>query len=395
MAPRLKVSKVNRKENPEARMPIGDHLRELRDRAILVAIGLVVGTIVGWFFYDWFFDLLFRPIAKLMEDGREATFNFPTITAAFDMKFRISFWMGVVMTSPFWMYHIWAYLAPGLTKKEKKYAWGFGGAGLILFLAGAWMAWWIMPHAVEIFAQFAPKHMASFFLHADQYLTFIIRLMIAFGVAFLFPEFMVGLNFLGLVKGKTMLKGWRYAVVVIFVFMAIANPLPDPLPMILTSLPVCGLYFGACGIAIYNDKRVAKKRAKEEAELNAALAEAEAKERAQREAREAELLGTSPVPAVEAVIEPAALPTGQSTPEVKETSPEATRDLEAAPKAEETPGSESDNNATVDKSDTSEATEMNSTEKTDSGDSGDDESVGSNTDATNSDDSDESTSPSA
>ena len=109
-------------------------------------------------------------------------------------------------------------------------------------------------------------------MDASQYLSFVTRLLLVFGLAFLFPEMMVGLNHLGLIKGKTMLRGWRIAVVFVFIFMAIANPLPDPWSMIFMALPICALYFGACGIAIVRDKRRAKRMAEEDAALDAALA---------------------------------------------------------------------------------------------------------------------------
>ena len=98
------------------------------------------------------------------------------------------------------------------------------------------------------------------------------RIILVFGVAFLLPELLVALNRLGLMKGRTMLAGWRWAVLAIFTFMAIANPLPDPWSMILMAIPICGLYFGACWIAVRHDKAVARKRAKLDAELDAALA---------------------------------------------------------------------------------------------------------------------------
>ena len=98
------------------------------------------------------------------------------------------------------------------------------------------------------------------------------RLVLVFGIAFLLPELLVALNRLGLMKGTTMLKGWRWAVLLIFTFMAFANPLPDPWSMIFMALPITGLYFLACFLSIRHDKHVAKRRAEEDAALDAALA---------------------------------------------------------------------------------------------------------------------------
>ena len=145
--------------------------------------------------------------------------------------------------------------------------------GLLLFSAGAALGVWVMPHAVAILTSFIPDGPTAGLINAGVYLTFTMRLVLVFGLAFLLPELLVALNMLGLMKGTTMLKGWRWAVVAIFTFMAFANPLPDPWSMIFMALPVTGLYFLACFISIRHDKRVEKKRDQLDAELEAALAE--------------------------------------------------------------------------------------------------------------------------
>ena len=208
-----RASKARRKDNPEAVMSIGDHLREARNRLFISAIGVVVGSVVGYLLYDRVFKLIMYPITVARRNGHDVTINFDTVLSSFDLKIRVSLWLGVILTSPLWMYEFWAYVGPGMTRKEKRYTWVFGAAGLLLFAAGV-----------------------------------------------------------ALVKGRTMLAGWRWAVLAIFTFMAIANPLPDPWSMILMAIPICGLYFGACWISMRHDKAVARRRAKRDAELDAALA---------------------------------------------------------------------------------------------------------------------------
>ena len=144
-------------------------------------------------------------------------------------------------------------------------------AGLLLFAAGVALGVLILPHAVSILVGFMPTDAAGY-LQYSSYFSFVMRIILVFGVAFLLPELLVALNRLGLVKGRTMLAGWRWAVLAIFTFMAIANPLPDPWSMILMAIPICGLYFGACWISMHHDKAVARRRAKRDAELDAALA---------------------------------------------------------------------------------------------------------------------------
>ena len=254
-------------------MSIGDHLRELRNRLFISAIGVVVGSVVGYLLYDRVFKLIMYPITVARRNGHNVTINFDTVLSSFDLKIRVSLWLGVILTSPLWMYEFWAFVGPGMTRKEKVYTWTYGVVGLLLFSAGAALGMWIMPHAVAILTSFIPSGPTGGFINAGVYLAFVMRLVLVFGIAFLLPELLVALNMLGLMKGTTMLKGWRWAVVAIFTFMAFANPLPDPWSMIFMALPVTGLYFLACFISIRHDKRVEKKRDQLDAELEAALAE--------------------------------------------------------------------------------------------------------------------------
>ena len=267
-----KVSMTRRKDNPEAIMSIGDHLRELRDRLVVSAVGVLVMAVVGYLLYDEVFYLITRPIEEAKANGVEISMNFDTVLSSFDMKLKVSIWLGVLFASPLWMYEFWAYVGPGMTRKEKLYTWAYGVTGFLLFTAGAALGIFILPHAVTILTGFTPDS-GTGFLQASLYLSFVMRLILVFGIAFLLPEILVALNQLGIMKGRTMLAGWRWAVVIIFTFMAFANPLPDPWSMIFMAVPITGLYFLACYIAIEHDRRVAKREAEESAALDAALAE--------------------------------------------------------------------------------------------------------------------------
>ena len=267
------IKRSRRKDNPEARMSIGDHLRELRQRLFVSAAGVMVMTVVGYLLYERAFALITRPIEQANAKGANLNLNFDTILASFDMKLEVSIWLGVLLSSPLWMYEFWAFVGPGMTRKEKAYTWAYGTAGLLLFLAGAALGIWVMPHAVSILTSFIPDGPTAGVIGANLYLSFVMRLILVFGIAFLLPELLVALNMLGLMQGKTMLKGWRWAIMGIVTFMAIANPLPDPWSMVFMSVPIAGLYFLACFISIRHDKRVEKKRDELDAELEAALAE--------------------------------------------------------------------------------------------------------------------------
>jgi len=260
-------------EDPARQPHARRHARELRQRLFVSAAGVMVMTVVGYLLYERAFALITRPIEQANAKGANLTLNFDTILASFDMKLEVSIWLGVLLSSPLWMYEFWAFVGPGMTRKEKAYTWAYGTAGLLLFLAGAALGIWVMPHAVSILTSFIPDGPTAGVIGANLYLSFVMRLILVFGIAFLLPELLVALNMLGLMQGKTMLKGWRWAIMGIVTFMAIANPLPDPWSMVFMSVPIAGLYFLACFISIRHDKRVERKRDELDAELEAALAE--------------------------------------------------------------------------------------------------------------------------
>lgn len=245
-------------------MPLLDHLRELRKRVVLMAAGLIVGGIAGWLLYDPLLLALQQPLVTAEEmRGNEMTLNFSGPMAALDLKIKSSLFLAVFLTAPWWLFQLWAFVTPGLTSREKKYAYGFVGAALPLFLGGAYMAWLVFPHAIEILSGFLPDD-ATAFTNAQEYLSLVMRLLIAFGLAFLSPVLLIGLNLAGLLPAASMAKGWRWAVLVAFTFAAVMTPTPDPWTMILVALPICLLYFVALGIAYLHDRRQAKKLALDE-----------------------------------------------------------------------------------------------------------------------------------
>ncbi|WP_420114619.1 twin-arginine translocase subunit TatC [Pseudactinotalea sp.] len=290
-------------------MALAEHLRELRRRVILAAAGILIGAIVGWILYNptfvgtvgidtlaaganpktfsplvlldriaigpWYipgvFETLQRPVEVLQAARPElVTLNFQGIGTAFDMQLRISLFTGLLLTSPWWIYQILAFITPGLTKNERKYTFGFMAAAVPLFITGASLAWSVLPKALEVLiGSFTPDNTTNL-LAADVYLKFVMQFVIAFGIAFLLPLVMVALNFMGVVKAGLWLKGWRWAVVGIFTFCAFATPNPEPTAMIFMALPILALYFIAVLICHVHDKRAATRRAEEDAELAAA-----------------------------------------------------------------------------------------------------------------------------
>ena len=247
-------------------MPLREHLKEFRTRLILAAIGIVAGAVAGWFLYPYAFDFLARPIEAAADaSGGDVSINFSGLATALDMQVKMSLVIGVIISSPWWLYQLWAFIAPGLRAREKRYTIGFLGAAVPLFLGGVALSLWVYPHAAEILLGFTPPE-GSNFLDAQMFMSFAMRLVLAFGLAFIFPVIMVALSAAGLVKSTTWMRGWRWAVFLIAVFTAIMTPTPDAITMIIMAIPMIGLYFAAVGVAALFERSRRRRTAALEAE---------------------------------------------------------------------------------------------------------------------------------
>lgn len=239
-------------------MPLLDHLRELQRRVLLAAGGLVLGAVVGWVGYAPLFAALQRPVLDLAASrGDQVLINFAGVATSLDMQLKVALFAGVLVSSPWWIYQLWAFVGPGLTRTERRYTLGFVASAVPLFLAGAAVAWWMLPKAVAILTGFTPDGAANI-IDAQTYLGFVMRMVLAFGLAFLLPVVMVGLTSARLVGPGTWLAGWRWAVLATAVFAAVATPTGDVLSMMVLWAPMVLLYFAAVGVGTLIDRRRAK-----------------------------------------------------------------------------------------------------------------------------------------
>ena len=256
---------LTRKNNPEARMSLGEHFKEFRNRTLIAVVAICIAGIFAWLKYDvkhpdgshtGIWPWLQRPILEvaLKHPGQQIAPNFTSMTDAFGVKLKVSLWAGLIISSPVWLWEIWAFLAPGLTGKEKKVGVGFIFTAVPLFLAGCWVSTLVMQNAVGFLLGVTPSGATNLF-SAQEYLTFVTKFILAFGFAFLLPVFLVALNMARVFPGRVMLKGWRIAVMVIGVFAAMMSPTPDAWSMLALMAPMIVLYFAACGIALLMDKR--------------------------------------------------------------------------------------------------------------------------------------------
>lgn len=238
-------------------MGVLSHLRELRKRLLLIVVGVSAGTVGGWFLYDPVMAYLQKPLRDLT--GRDPQLNFQTIGAAFDLRVSVALWVGVILSSPWWILQIALFIGPGLRRAEKMYVAAFGFAGIVLFLLGAWAGVLVIPQAVDVLIAFVPQDAATL-LRADAFISFCMHVILAFGLSFLVPELLVALNYTGVLSVGAMLRAWRWAVVVCFTFAAVINPLPSPVPMILQALALLALYFLAIGVSALHERHLGRQQ---------------------------------------------------------------------------------------------------------------------------------------
>ncbi|KJL47138.1 Sec-independent protein translocase protein TatC [Microbacterium hydrocarbonoxydans] len=237
------------------RMPLSSHLREARTRASRAAVALVAGVAIGYLLAEGVLEVLRAPIAALAE-SRDASLNYDSITGAFDLKLKIALFTGVALSSPVWLYELFAFLAPGLSTREKKYTFGFLGAALPLFAAGCATGFLLFPHMVELLAGFASTE-DSTLLQASYYVDFVLKIVIATGIAFVLPVFVVMLNLLGVLPARSIARSWRGVVVLIVLFSAMVTPAADVLSMFLIAVPMALLFGAALLISWLHDRRIA------------------------------------------------------------------------------------------------------------------------------------------
>ncbi|WP_411977171.1 twin-arginine translocase subunit TatC [Streptomyces solicathayae] len=254
-------------------MPLAEHLRELRNRLGKAMLAIVACSIVAAFFSQQLMDFLASPVPKCAPGtpmsestgGKCVIIAYQNMLSPFTSTVKVIMLAGFVAATPVWVYQLWAFIAPGLHKSEKKYTYYFAATAVPLFAAGVYTAYLIMPISVRVLISITPE-VASNLLSLDDVLDFTTRMVLIFGLAFELPVLLIMLNFAGVVTGKRMAGWWRGMIMGTFVFGAVATPSTDPLGMIALSGPIVALYFIAVGIALVNDKR--KRREDPDAHLD-------------------------------------------------------------------------------------------------------------------------------
>lgn len=253
-----------RPRNPvgeDGRMALSDHLRELRARILKSVLVIVIGLVLSLFFFEHLYDLVYGPYEQAQDVLPEGSSIATTSGAGAGLMLYLKLCglASVVLTSPFWLYQIWAFILPGLHAREKKWTAVFGAIAGPLFLAGIVLGYVTLPKGLEILIGFNPDGITNL-IDFNDYLSFFSRTLLVFGIAFEIPVFVVLLNMAGVVSGKALGRYRPWIIVLTFVFAAVATPSADPFTMTLMAVPMVVLFFLSEIIARFNDRRRARRR---------------------------------------------------------------------------------------------------------------------------------------
>lgn len=253
-------------------MTLFEHLRELRYRLVIASVAIIVGMLLSAIFYPQLLAILRHPydmgIAALKESNPEATTILVNngIASPFTLALKVCLVAGLVISGPVWLYQLWSFIVPGLLAKEKKWALVFIGTASPLFAAGVVLGYFIMPKGVAVLLGFTQSGITNL-QDINLFLSFLLRVMVVFGIAFLIPLIVLMLNLLGVIKASQLAKARVYVIFGTFVFGAIATPSTDPFSMLALAIPMGALFLVAEVIAHIMDRRKAKRAGEADGEI--------------------------------------------------------------------------------------------------------------------------------
>ena len=248
----------------DARMPLLDHLRELRKRVVRASVAILLASGLGWYFYNSIITTLALPVCDLAEAQRNGDTNcgalyISGVLGPLNLQIKVALLSGVIIAAPFWLYQLWAFIAPALHRKEKRYSILFLFAATPFFALGTTIGYLILPVAIKVLFGFTPDALTNL-IRFDDYLDFVLRIILLFGLAFELPVFLLTFNLIGFLRGSTILRPWRIWVFSITLAAAALTPTSDPITMSFLAGPLIILYFLAGLISLLLDKRRDKRK---------------------------------------------------------------------------------------------------------------------------------------
>ena len=256
---------TQRQHNPEGRMPLMDHLRELRNRVVKIALALAAGMVLGFIFFHPVWRVIERPLCHTTIRGHSgcATLGVNQLALSgpldsFYLWVKVAVIVGVIVSSPVWLYQVWAFVAPGLYAREKRWAYLFIGTAVPLFLAGVTLCYWSLGRSMHYLLGLTPSGVANI-ISVDQYMSFVMAMVLAFGLAFEVPLLIIMLNLAGVLTHERFKKWRRVMLFAVFLVAGMANPSPDPITMLILGGGCAALVEAAEFIVWSHDRRQARR----------------------------------------------------------------------------------------------------------------------------------------
>ena len=253
-----------RQGNPEGRMPLMDHIRELRNRVVKMLLALGAGMVAGFVFFNPVWHVIERPLCHAVIRGQTGCNTLGVNQLAlqgpldpFYLRVKVAVIVGVIVSSPVWLYQVWAFIAPGLYAREKRWGFIFIGTAVPLFLAGVTLAYLSLGRSMHYLLGLTPGGVANI-LQVDQYMSFVMAMVLAFGIAFLVPLLIIMLNLAGILTHERFRKWRRMMIFAVFLIAGMANPSPDPITMLILGGACAALVEVAEFIVWRHDRRKAR-----------------------------------------------------------------------------------------------------------------------------------------
>ena len=255
--------RAKRQENPEGRMPLMEHLAELRIRLFKAALAIALGMGIALFFSNPTLQFVLRPFCSASINGHSGCHVYGdqlVVNSVFDplfIRIKIAFFIALICTCPVWLYQLWAFIAPGLYHREKKWAYLFTGTAVPLFVGGAVLAYYVMGRGLHYLLGLAPSSVLVL-PSVDTYISYMVGMLVGFGIAFELPLILVMLNMAGILTHERFRKWRKILIFLTFLIAGMVNPSPDPWTMLLLG-GLCVILVEIAEVFVYfNDKRRAR-----------------------------------------------------------------------------------------------------------------------------------------
>ncbi len=235
----MEIETLTKKGNPEGRIRILEHLGELRTRIIRTLISITFAGVAGWILYPLILDFILQPYCDTL--NRDCTLRVDEPLEGLNTRFMVAAYSGIILAFPIILWQFWRFVSPGLHRTEKRQGIIMVTFGATLFALGCYLAFATLPRALDFLVTIGGTDLVTEF-RAKAYITFIIKMMLAFGIGFQLPIVLITLQRLNLLQYETLRRQWRYAVVIIVIVVAVITPSGDPISLLALAIPMYALY---------------------------------------------------------------------------------------------------------------------------------------------------------